>query len=144
MREIDNERGGFEDWDGNKVEFGLSNFEARRAMIADPNFSYDHYNLNDGVVTVAAGRIGNKLYCSMAFCAPEDNFSRRYGRSLAALHFLNDDCSHRRAIVDVSEVKDEPPSIVLLHALMEYLKRGKSVPQWARNPVVSFRNRPRV
>ena len=123
-----------------KGQFDISDSHARRSMVGNRNFSYDHYCLNDGVATVGGGKIGDKLYFTVSFCAPCDNFSRKIGRYNICYNFIDDDRSHRRAVVDISKVKDEPPSMVLAYALMAYLQRGKCVPQWARNGVVSFRS----
>lgn len=150
MRDIDNSvtlrlhqgnngYGEFEDDGDYKVKFEISSFEARFAMVNDRNFSYDHYCLNNGTATVGGGKLGNKLYFSVSFCAPNDNFSRKTGRIYVADNFISDDRSHRRMVLDISSVKDEPPTVVLMYALAEYLKRGKCVPQWAKNSAVSFR-----
>lgn len=140
MKDINNGYGEFEDQDGYKRKFDLSDVNARADMVLARNFAYDHYCLNDGVVTVGGGKIGDKLYFTIAFCAPSDNFSRRVGRAIVQENFVNEDRSHRRAVVDIFKVKKESPSIVLAYALMAYLQRGKCVPQWARNGVVSFRH----
>jgi hypothetical protein len=141
MKDIDNGYGEFEDQDGYKRKFEFSDYVARHDMAGADNFVFDHYCLNDGTATIGGGRIGNKLYFAISFCAPNDNFSRQVGRENVWHNFVLDDRSHRRAVVDISEVKDEPPSKVLAYALMQYLKRDKCVPQWAKNPVVAFRNR---
>lgn len=121
-------------------EITLANFDfadtiTRVDVCQDDGFAYDHFRVNDGAATVAAGRVGDKLYLSVAFCSPKDNFSRRFGRNLAAMYFMDGRSSNRRAIVDVADVKDQPPPVVLLHGLIAYLERGKGVPQWARNAV---------
>jgi len=125
-------------------KFDISDELERESMVCDHNFSYDHYCLDDGVATVGGGKIGDKLYFTISFCAPNDNFSRRIGRDNVCDNFVSEDCSHRRAVIDISSMKDNPPTLVLAYALMEYLKRGKCVPQWARNGVVSFRNNQRI
>lgn len=140
MKDINNGYGEFEHQDGYKRKFELSNVDARADMVWDRNFSYDHYRLNDGMVTVGGGKIADKLYFTIAFCAPSDNFSRKIGREIVQENFINEDRSHRRAVVDIGRVRDEQPSLVLAYALMAYLQRDKCVPQWAKNGVVSFRN----
>jgi len=127
----------------NPFEFNFGSTDHRYKLVNDLNFTYDHYKLNDGAATVGGGRIGNLLYFSVSFCSPKDNFSRKHGRQNIYENIIYDDCSHRRAIIDISEVVGDPPALVLMFALYEYINRGRNVPQWARDPVISFRNKQR-
>ena len=122
------------------TEFIFSDPACRYILTESRDMVYDHFNVSDGIATVGGWKIGDKLYFSVSFCAPEDNFSRKLGRDIVAGSLCCSD-SRRRAVIDISKVNDEAPPIVLLYALTEYLKRGKGIPQWAKNSVVSFRTR---
>jgi hypothetical protein len=127
-------------------QFDFGNLWHRTELLNCADFTYGHFRIGNGYATIGGGRIGDKLYYSVTFCSPKDNFSKKTGREHVANHLGYSTFGHLRGVFTLNdELKDEQPAIVLQRAVEHHLSKMRNrKPQWAKDVSVRFRGKRRV
>lgn len=118
----------------------------REALVKCPEFTYGHYSVCGGVITVAGAVVGDKLYYGLSMCAPEDNFSKSRGRKIAVARLTYSSDSHLRGVF-FGALDDMTPGEAFMYALDDHLYKMRHKPHWiSKDYEVDFRRdrKPRV
>jgi len=128
----------------NGLSFDFGNQSHRAVMVANNiagrgSFTYGHYRVGDATITVGGAVCENNLYYSVSICSPEDNFSKKIGRKNVRDNFILSKRSVKRGVLDVSDIVDQPPAVLLRAAAVHYLGKTRGLPRWTKMEV-KFRN----
>ena len=119
--------------------FNFGNQWHREVLTECPEFTYGHYNVCGGVITIAGARVGDKLYYGLSMCSPEDNFSRSRGRKIATARLTYSSDSHLRGVF-FGNLGDMTPGEAFRYAVDEHLGKMRHRPHWIKKDFeVNFR-----
>jgi hypothetical protein len=125
--------------EGNVRDFNFANKDQRDSLTTCKEFTYGHYCVGEGVVTVAGAVVDGKLYYGVSMCSPKDNFSKKLGRDCAEANLVNDHKSRLRGVYDNLN-GEESPAEALREALEDFLGRMRQRPHWIKkDDEVKFR-----
>ena len=112
-------------------EFNFSDKSHRFMLTKCKEFTYGHYTVGKGTVTVAGAMVCGNLYFGVSMCSPEDNFSKRLGRCCAEANLVNDHKSKMRGVYDGLN-GEEKPAEALREALEHHLDSMRHRPHWIK------------
>jgi len=111
----------------------------REALAKSPEFTYGHYSVCGGTITVAGARVGDKLYYGLSMCTPEDNFSKDKGRKIATARLTYSSDSHLRGVF-FGALGDMAPGEAFMYALEDHIYKMRHRPHWIKKDYeVDFR-----
>lgn len=144
-------------WSGNLNEnevFDFGNKSHRKALWLFDEFTFGHYKVGDGVITIAGILMAHTeigcdtcLYYGISMCSPNDNFSKSFGRSNAIANLIGDKTSQMRGVFctePASMLVSEPPATIFQAAVKDHLLKIRRLPNWIpANCEVEFRGKRR-
>jgi hypothetical protein len=128
-------------------KFDFSNEIYRQILCQTKEFTYGHYSVNGGTITIGGTVVNKKLYFAISMCSPEDNFSKKLGRNYVIENLIDPSNSKMRGVYpryDLALDDAKKPADVLKTALESHLRNMRQRPHWmAKNVEVLFRGIPR-
>jgi hypothetical protein len=131
------------------VDFDFGKSSCRLILTADEEFTFGHYCIDhvllrrQGNATIGGVRYGDRLYYGVSLCSPEDNFSKKIGRTNVVNNLIDGENSSKRGVFSILSVDLHlQPALLLKWALEDFLGKAKRLPPWTRGEV-SFRKTPR-
>jgi len=120
---------------GEKELSGFDCREGRLIAINDENFSFAHFRVGCGRITIGGVLYSDKFYYGLSICCPEDNFDKKIGRLNVRSRLLkfNPNIPLQGSLAGIMLIQDidNPPVLILKKALLQYIERHKYVlPRW--------------
>lgn len=128
-----------------KVEFNFGDELHRELLTWSDDFTFAHFTLGQGSMTVGGTRVGDRLYYAVALCSPQDNFSKAKGRAYVRDHLSLAEHNKKRGVFTLHpENYDLPPPVILKGVADDYLSKMRHKPEWAKGENLVFRTERRM
>jgi hypothetical protein len=123
------------------MEFDFGNELHREYITWAKDFTFAHFSLGRGSMTIGGTRIGDKLYYGVALCSPQDNFSKAKGRAYVREHLTLPEKSGKRGVFVLEGWAGgaTPPALLLSEAAKRHLKKMRHKPKWTAGASPVFR-----
>jgi len=126
--------------------FDFRNYYYRYDLYNMKEFTFAYFNLGEGQLSIGGIILNdgkhNWLYYAVAFCSPEDCFTKKVGREKIRSHMCMAVHNHKRGKLRIDErcVKCKPFDL-LEYAAKDFLTRKTQyVPEWAKGKCLTCRN----